>query len=191
VVWLVLAGDADTDTDTDTAGSDDPTSSATTTGEPRPPTGSASPSPTGEAPSPTTSPTAIRPVQVPFGEDVDLGNGVNVDIVDIEAVEGKGGRPGEVGGPSVRFTVRVANESSEALNLDLAIVNAYYGPDERPATRLQEPGGVPLPQRLPRGEVATGRYIFNIPPDERDLVRVEFVYTVEAPMVIYTGEARG
>jgi len=191
--WLLLIGDDEGD-----AGPGGLTSTLTTPSGPSSATGSSSPSPTGPATSPSarpptspSSPATLKPVRVTFGEDVDLGNGVNVDIVDIEAVQGKGGRPGEVGGPSVRFTVRVSNESGEAINLDLAVVNAYFGPDESPATQLQEPGGVALPQLLPDGGSATGKYIFNIPPDERDQVRVEFVYTAEAPMIIYTGAAEG
>jgi hypothetical protein len=190
VVWFIIAGGDDS---SGAKGGPSGTTTPTPSNTPTVPTStpSATSLPTSPATGPTTKPPRVKPIRADFGEDVDLGNGVSVDIVDIEAVTGKAERPGEVGGPSLRFTVQVTNETGEPVNLDLAILNVYYGPDDRPANELRKPGGVSLPQSLPDGESATGKYLFNVPIDQRDQVRVEFGYTVEAPKVIYTGEARG
>ena len=53
------------------------------------------------------------------------------------------------------------------------------------------PGAVPLPQSVAPGKSATGKYVFRVPPEERDHVRVDFTYTLEAPKVIFTGPAPG
>lgn len=130
-----------------------------------------------------------KPVRVPIEEPAELGGGVAVDIVRIEAVEGEARGPGETSGPALRFTVRVVNDSDEPLSLRAAVLTAYYGAEDTPAGDLSGPGVRMLKGELAPGGTAQGRYVFAVPTDERDRVRVDFSVGAERPRAVFVGSA--
>jgi hypothetical protein len=127
-------------------------------------------------------------VKTSLGSTADSG-GLNVEVTNIEPVTGKARGIGERGGPSLRFTISVTNKGSSEKNLDLAVVNAFYGSDETPADELSGPGVQRLPQTLGPGRKAEGRYVFLVPESKRGHVRLDFSYMIGEPRVIFTGPA--
>jgi hypothetical protein len=187
VLFVVLQGRDDDD-------NKPPSSSATTPSSSGAPSSRPSKVPTthGPTPSATPAPSKAPPKTVPasFSDNVPLNDGVSVEVADIESVKGEAHGPGQVAGPALRFTIQVTNKSKKALDLDLAIVNAYSGRKDDPAVQLDGPGGSPLPQKLKAGGVASGKYVFNIPVKDRGHVRVDFSYTIDQPTVIFRGPGR-
>jgi hypothetical protein len=144
----------------------------------------------------TQAPTAAPPLKHPpkpkrvsFGTQATSGRGVHVGVTKIENVKGEAHGVGEIAGPALRFTVQVKNTGNQPVDLDLAVVNAFYGPKNSPAEPLEGPGVVALPQSLKPGATATGRYVFAVPKDKRRHVRVDFRYRVDAPTVVFVGPA--
>jgi hypothetical protein len=124
-----------------------------------------------------------------LGATADAGGGLSIDVTQVEPVNGKAEGIGERGGPSLRFTLVVTNKGSSQKNLDLAVVNAFYGSAETPANELSGPGVQPLPQSLGPGRKAEARYVFLVPESERGRVRLDFSYAIEQPRVIFSGSA--
>lgn len=141
-------------------------------------------------PTETAPPAPPRPTTtVSLTETVDLGDGVRATVTGTQAVTGKARGAGEISGPAVRFTLAVENNGSTALAMELALMNVYYGPDQTPARRLTGQGSRPLTDPIAAGESGEGTYVFAIPQDLRDELRVEFSYSTRAPVVIFVGSA--
>lgn len=147
----------------------------------------------GEAAS--ASPDAAAPVTVPpdaapasgtvssaVGAPAEVAPSVTVTVDLLEAVQGDGSGPGQIDGPSVRFTVRVSNGSDAELSLVGAVVNAYFGAAQTPGVQLSGSGSSPLPTTVGAGADATGTYVFLLPPDATT-TRVE-VYSVPGAAVL-------
>lgn len=134
-------------------------------------------------------PGALRPTAAPVPIDAPAAPApqVEVQLVQIEAVEGVANIPGEVGGPSLRVTVRVRNATSAALDLTTAVVNLYHGAERSPAIELLEPGRQELPASVAPGGEATGAFIFRVPTDARDDVLVEFDLSTDATVLLFAG----
>jgi hypothetical protein len=73
--------------------------------------------------------------------------------------------------------------------LTTAVVNLTFGADNTPATGLSGPGAASLPQEVAAGQTASGVYVFNVPSDQRDLVRVWVDYRLGLPVVVFEGAA--
>lgn len=151
------------------------------------------PSPSVPAPTATGSPTTVpartvETTEAPLDERKDLGNGVAVQVTDVEPVKGEARGPGEVAGDALRIRLKVLNRTKRPVSMEMAVVNLYYGPDAAPASGLSGPGAVPLPSSIPPGSSGTGRYVYNVPQDGRDTIKVEFSYTTAAPTVVFTGK---
>ena len=155
--------------------------------------------PTPQQPGATSSPVASDPGTPPadaqpeprepvaLEKPAELAPEVTASIGTIEVVQGEAKRPGEIAGPSVRFTTSISNSSGKLLDLRSTVVSVYYGSDEVPANQLEEPGGVPLPSDVSTGQIATGTYVFSIPPDQRSLVRIVVDYSVRFPPAVFAG----
>lgn len=154
----------------------------------RAPDGTPSPGQTepGLAEEPTATP---RPVRAPLGDPVDLDEAVRVDVVEIEAVQGKGTGPGERDAPAVRFTIELVNDTASDLDLRSATVTAYSGPDDVPASDLGRPGVELFPSSAAPGETVQGRYVFAIPRDRRGEVALHVGYRAESPTAVFRGAA--
>lgn len=126
---------------------------------------------------------------VPLTEQVAPVPGVVFGIDGLEAVEGIAQGPGEVGGPAVRFTLTVRNDTDAPVSLVATVVNLYAGSDQLPMVDLREPGAVPLPEDVAAGGTVTGVFVFAVPVEERDQVKVGVDYTVGVPIVVFEGQA--
>lgn len=192
VVWLALRDDADDPSDRPGA-----TTSPTPTSSPTEPLDDPdidlpTKSPGQTVPTEVATPTAEpeKPVRVELDETAELGNGVSVAVTRIEAVQGEGRGPGETSGPALRVTITLENTTGESVDVSLALATLYYGADDAPAGDLSAPGVRPITGSLAPGESVSGRYVFGVPVDERDQVRVDFTYDVSAPKAIFSGSAR-
>jgi hypothetical protein len=138
----------------------------------------------GSTPGPDGRPTAAP---VPLDAPAQPSDGVTAQLVSIEQVTGEATVPGEVGGPSLRFTVSVANRTGPALDLSAAVVNAYTGDALTPATPLMKPGGQPFPGQVAAGGSAQGVFVFNVPPADRGHVRLEVDLGAGLTVVLFEG----
>lgn len=143
--------------------------------------------PDGEAPADAAPLPELPPV--PLTEEVAPVPGVVVSIGSLEAVEGEAQGPGEVGGPALRFTLSMRNDGDTPVSLTSTVVTVYSGPEQLPAVDLRGPGGVPLPEEVAPGATVTGVFIFTVPPEDRDEVRIGVDYTVGVPIVVFEGSA--
>jgi hypothetical protein len=133
---------------------------------------------------------SVEPVRtkdpVPLDDEGDFGTGLTVELTKIQSVKGEAKMPGEIAGPALKVTVQAANDSKKAISLDTVVVALSYGEDRTPAVELSD-GRKPLSGDLDGGDEKTGTYVYNVPTDERDDVRVEISYTGEAPTVAFEG----
>ncbi len=138
--------------------------------------------PTTPAPTETSS-----PAPVPIESPGTIVNGLTAQVLGIEAVDGVAQGPGEVSGPSIRFTVTITNDTTAAVDLTSAVVTVDYGADRTPAGQLYEPGASPMPTTVAAGSTASGVYVFSIPVDQRGLVHITVDYAVGVPPLVFTG----
>lgn len=113
--------------------------------------------------------------------------GIAVSVGSIEAVKGEGQMPGQISGPSIRFTVTLVNNGPTDILTDKVVVNVESGVDSAPAIQLSGPGASPFPENTKPGETSTGTFVFLIPNDQRDQVRIFFNYQVSSPIVAFEG----
>ena len=165
------------------------------------------PSPTA-VPMPTTPPTPARPATptpteaaaavpappaeqapVPLTDSAAAVPGVVFSIGTLEAVDGVARGPGEVGGPSLRFAVTVRNDTADAVSLTSTVVNLFFGAEQSPATELTASGGAPLPESVSAGASQQGVFVFAVPRDQRDQVRISVDYSAVVPIVLFEGAA--
>ena len=159
-----------------------PTSAATATARP---TASPTSTPTKQAPVSTPQPTKTATISKPTA--VPIKKELTATVVKSEAVTGKADGPGEIGGPSVRFTITITNTTGASIPLSSTVVNAYYGSDATPAVQLRMPGGVDFPATVADGASATGVFVFNIPNASRSDVKVTVDTSVRNPVIAFQG----
>jgi hypothetical protein len=123
----------------------------------------------------------------PFDAAATPEPGVTVRVPKVEKVTGEANVPGEVGGPSLRFTVELTNGTGKTLDLRTVVVNAYYGPDRTPAPSLLKPGGKAFEAEAGADDSARGAFVFNIPTEFQDDVELEVDPGVGKAIVIFTG----
>lgn len=168
-----------------------PSESAPSTQTPTPDPASAPPSASAGAtagPGPTPRTTKAP---VPLASAAAPAKDLRVELAKIEAVTGVANIPGEVGGPSLRVTVRVDNQTGAAVDLTSAVVNLYFGADAQPAITLLEPGARPFPSQVAAGASADAVVVFLVPEDQRGTVTVEFDLSSSTPVVLFTGAVTG
>jgi hypothetical protein len=136
----------------------------------------------------------VEPVQtmapVPLQSVGDFKTGLTVELASIVAVQAEAKAPGEISGPGLRVTVAAANDGEDAVSLDTVVVFLSYGSDRTPATQFGS-SSEPLAGDLAPGSSRQGTYVFTVPTDQRDDVRVEVSYTGSAPTVAFTGSVDG
>ena len=157
---------------------------------------SASPSAPSQSGDPTAQPTpdpsatpGTMPELAPVAPDEpsDNGEGLVAEIVSMKAVDGEAVQAGEIGGPSVQFTLRLTNDTDAAMDLGFIAVNAYIGEALTPAGSLIKPGGAPFEGTLEAGKTAEGVYIYNIPVDQRGDVTLTIDYRAGQPSFVFRG----
>lgn len=159
-------------------------SSPTTPPATTPASGAPTPVPS-ESPTPVTQPPAGDPV--PIDTPAEVVKGLTASISGIEAVDGVAKGPGEVSGPSIRFTVTIANATGAPVDLTGTVVTVDYGADRTPAGQLYEPGAVPLATSVAAGGTASGVFVFAIPPESRGLVHITVDYAVDVAPLVFAG----
>lgn len=182
LVVLILVLNRDDDPD-DTGSAASTTSAvATDTSVPAPlPT----PTPTGPTDVVDQPPPALP--EVALDAEAAVGNGIVATLPRIEAIEGEAVGPGNIAGPALRVTVRIANGTAEAVPLEGVAVNMYYGTDRTPASPLDDPSRRPFGGMVAAGDSADGIYVFSVPTDARDSVTIEVGYQAGAPLLLFTG----
>lgn len=156
------------------------------------PTASAAPGASAGTPSSTSSAVpdpAPSSTTAPLDGSVPVLPSVEVSLASIDAIDATAESPGEVSGPALRVTVLVDNQSAAAIDLSAAIANLYFGADATPASILDGSGAQPFPASVEAGQQATGVFVFSVPADQRDQVRVEVGYSAAAPVAIFSGPA--
>jgi hypothetical protein len=178
--------------DTTGAGSSVPPSTAATSTVPATDTAGTSsvPAPvaTGQGvvvPVVTVAPQPATPIGVPASD----AGGLRFAIESIDAVQGEASAPGEIGGPAVEVTVRATNTSNAPIEVSFTTVDLRHGADEVPAAPFAI-GTSPLSGRLGPGASATGVYVFAVPEQRREQVRIYVTARPELPAVVFEGAAR-
>lgn len=168
--------------------------------------GPASSSPAGpEAGTPETSPAPVdrsnkseeqlaaipQPVAaaVPLTQKKEVKSGVSAAITELQAVEGEARGIGEIAGPAIRFKVTVTNDTAGDVSLESALVNVSYGADDTPASGLSGPDPVPFPDSVKVGETVSAVYVFGVPKDARNLVKIYFNLEAATPVAAFEGQA--
>ena len=127
---------------------------------------------------------------VPLDSVGDFGTGLTVRLSEIASVQAEAKAPGEIAGPAVRVTVAATNDGDDDVSLDGVVVFVSYGKDRVPASQFGSSSD-PLVGDLPARGARSGTYVYAVPPDERDDVRVEISYTGAAPTVAFEGSLDG
>lgn len=183
VVALLVRGGED-------ASSPDPSSAPGSTSEP----GSASEpgaDPTDGAGAPATPGDApVDREQPPVALDASpvLVDDVTLRVESLTSVDAEAALPGEVAGPGVSVTVIVDNAGDEPLDLSTTVVNVYSGAELAPGNAVST-GTSPFPGQVEAGSSATGTYVFTVPAEERDAVRVTVDAAVDLPTIVFEGSA--
>ena len=163
-----------------------PADGASSPAFPSDPSGTSTPV-TSQEPSEGQTPAATA-APVPLDESAQPIEGVVASIGELSAVDGVADGPGEVAGPAVSFSVSIANETGATVDLSSAVVTVGSGEDDVPADALAT-GSTPLPAEVEAGGTVTGTYVFTVPVESRDTVRITFDYLTGTPAVVFTGAA--
>ncbi len=168
-----------------------PVASATTAppvvSAPTAPTPQSTPEPTGPTDD-VDDPPPSRPA-VALDEAAEVGDGVSASLVSLDAIEGTATGPGNIAGPALRITVRIANGTDEPVSLGGVVVDLASGRDLVPASPLGDPSAAPFAGTVAPGEHADGVYVFTIPEEDRGSVTVSVGYQAGAPLMVFTGSA--
>lgn len=164
-----------------------PASGAATTAPSASPRATASAAPRTSKPAAASTPQPTKSVDLTA--PATIIKSLQVKVVKLEAVTGTAQGPGEIGGPSVRFTIRIANDTGKSVDLSNTVVNAYYGTDMTPAVQLEQPGGHPFPATVKTGSTTEGVFLFNIAKSARAHVEVTVDTSVSNPVVAFKGSA--
>jgi hypothetical protein len=184
------------------SGSSDASASPT---EAAPPSEAASSAASSEVPAPATT-----PVPAPGGGDInqtvpaveltsaapvsltataDFGGGVTVDLASIESTQTTAQGPGEVAGPGLVITVRIKNGSAAAVPLNAVNVTVSDGA-QTPASPMSGTPAAPFSGEVAPGAEAQGVYVFTLPGEYTDPATVTVSYSTDAPIVVFTGNAK-
>ena len=130
-----------------------------------------------------------QPVAPPVavGGEASEFKGIKISVEGIVAVEGEANGIGEIGGPSVRFTLVVANSTDKPVSLTDAVVTMAAGTERAPATELSGPGVVPFPEVAAPGATVTGTFVFLVPVEQRNTVQISLSYSPDAPVALFEG----
>lgn len=155
------------------------------------PTESSAPVATGTpsaAPSETVAPTPGATVSTPITSDAPIRTDLTAEVLSMKAVTVKTSAPGEIGGPGVRFTIKVSNTTDSPVSLSDTVVNATSGADRDPAYLIDSQSR-PFASTVPAHASITGVYVFTIPAADRGTVTVTLDTSTNNPVVAFTGKA--
>jgi hypothetical protein len=156
-----------------------------------PPTGTVEALPTPEPTGPTGDADVLPPTVAPvaFDEPAEV-DGVTAEVAAVRAFDGEASGPGNVAGPALAVTVRIGNGTSAPVSLGGLQVTLDTGSDQVPASPLDDPAAAPVSGLLDAGASAEGTYVFSVPADQLDTVRVTVGHEAGAPLLVFTGSVR-
>lgn len=126
---------------------------------------------------------------VPFDRSSSVAEGITADISAMKAVSGEARGPGEVSGPSLRFTVTIHNQTTTAISTANVVVNVGAGTDNIPAISLSGPGVLGFTDNILPGESGSGTYVYLVPLNERGTVRILVNFEVNSTIAAFEGVA--
>lgn len=126
---------------------------------------------------------------VDFKAKKEVKGGVSATITELTAVQGIATGIGEVAGPAIRFKVTVVNNTAADLSLDRAVIDVSYGKDAAPAGQLSGPGPVAFPASVAPGQTGEGVFVFAVPSEARDKVKIHLNLEAETPIATFAGKA--
>jgi hypothetical protein len=134
----------------------------------------------------------VLPASLPsvgLDEPAASDDGVRVEVLSVDAVDGVGSGPGNVSGPALRVTLELTNGTTAPIALDLVSIGLTHGTDRTPASPLNDPSAAPFAGTLQPGTTGEGVYVFSVPTADRDLVTVSVGYRAGAPYLVFSGAA--
>ncbi len=158
-------------------GTTGPTSKVVTTPVPAPGGGNISET---IPPKPMATQTAV-----PLSKPAAVGK-VTVSLVKLEKITVKASGPGEIGGPAVAVTVKVANGTDKAVDGAATTVN-LLGKDGSPALPTPTKPAAPISGSIAAGGSAQGVYVFTIKNGIENPVTVQVTYAAGQPIAQFTG----
>lgn len=158
-----------------------------TTAAPSVPAPAAEPEPEPAPEGAESLPPALPPVAL--DETSTAEDGTAVTVTEVEAIDGTGIGAGNVGGPALRVGVRIENGSAEPIALDGVVVDLFHSGATTPGSPLDDPSRRPLSGTLEPGASAEGAYVFSVPGEGRDRVRVSVAYRPGSPFLVFEGSA--
>ncbi|WP_210509044.1 hypothetical protein [Naasia sp. SYSU D00057] len=172
-----------------------PSASASASPTPTPtasPSGEPTPAPTETVPAaPVPDPALDSADEVDTSYEVQqpVTEGLAIRVSSVQAVQGTADEPGEIAGPSLQFTIDFVNSTGETVSLRDVAINVDYGQDRTPALELREDATSPVPGEVGPNSTVSGTYVFNVPTDGRDIVRLTVFTTVDDPVIAFSGPA--
>lgn len=157
-------------------------------GSPLPADSAGAPSVAGPTTDPSDPAAPIEASPVPLDSPAAVTDGLSVGISDITAIDGVASGVGEVGGPSLQFTVSATNSGTASVPLQTAVVGLTYGSNQTPSIELGS-SSTPLPAEVAPGQTVTGSYVFVVPVEERGDIRITLDYRAGTPVAVFEGSA--
>lgn len=182
VVALALRDDDDASAAGDPAGA---AAASTTAAPPELAPAPVTPEPAGPTEDASELPPSLAPVG--FDEQASVDDGIVAEVVSMEAIDASGVGPGNIDGPALRVTVRLANGTGAPVALDGVAVDLAHGVEQLPASPISDPSTVPFVGVLQPSESAEAVYVFTVPADDRELVTLSVGYQAGAPFMVFTG----
>lgn len=144
-----------------------------------------------ETPSPGSTDAVAKPDggdEVPLDEPAPAVQGVVAEVTALEAITAGNDIPGEPSGPAIQVTVRLTNDSNEAVDTAGANVTLTYGGDDRlPAAGLTGDGSSVWPASIAAGDSAEAIFQFSVPSSPEGDLRVTVDILASEPNVIFVG----
>jgi hypothetical protein len=109
---------------------------------------------------------------VPVGSRTPISANVLVSVGGLRALTVSASGPGEIAGSAVAFAVEIRNQGSRPVDLGGFTVTASYGSDV-PASPSNAAPADPLTGRLAPGGTAAGTYVFRMPANQIESVRIQ------------------
>lgn len=141
----------------------------------------------GDAAQTEPAPTPVATTAARVGESASVGDGVTVSIDDIAPVDVVAQTPGEMSGPALAVTVRIANDGSTSLDATSTMVSltAAQGVLGQPSTAAPYS---PIVGPTDPGSTSTGVFVFMIPESERADLEVTVQYAASAGIAVFASE---
>lgn len=157
------------------------------------PSGSGSPLPsqtTASAPTPSQSPTAVGQTTKPAVKLTQpaKADGFTVRLTGLKAIQSKGRGPGEVSGPALRVDVLLTNGTSKAFDASALVVTLLDSEDD-PGEEMLGPPHAPMRKIVQPGDSVSGVWVFNVPTNRRNPVKILVTLPTDAPVLLFSGRA--